>query len=169
MTYLIWLLRIIHIGAGVFWVGSALMMMFFVGPTVGATGDAGQRFLSHLMIHRKISARISAAAGASVLAGAILYWIDSQGFQSAWMKSGAGIGFTIGAVFAVVGFVFGILVGRTNQAITQLSAQIQGQPSAEQMARMQAIRKQQGTYSMLSAAGLILAVIFMAIARYLHF
>jgi uncharacterized membrane protein len=167
MTYLIWLLRIIHIGAGMFWVGSSLTMMFFVGPTVGATGDAGQRFLNHIMTNRKISARISAAAGSSVLAGAILYWIDSQGFTSPWMRSGAGTGFTIGALFAVVGLVFGILVGRTNKAMAQLGMQMQGgQPSPEQSAQMQAIRKQLATYSSISAIGLVLAVIFMAIARY---
>jgi uncharacterized membrane protein len=169
MTYVIWLLRIIHIGAGVFWVGSSLTMMFFVGPTVGATGDAGQKFLGYLMNNRKISARISAAAGASVLAGAILYWIDSQGFTSAWVKSGAGTGFTIGALFAIVGFVFGIFVGRTNKALAQLGAQIQGKPSAEQTIQLQTIRKQQATYSTLSAIGLILAVVFMSVARYLHF
>ena len=169
MTYFIWLLRIIHIGAGVFWVGASLAMMFFVGPAVGATGDAGQKFLSHLMINRKISARISAAAGASVLAGAILYWIDSQGLTSAWMKSGAGIGFTIGALFAIVGLVFGILVGRGNKARAQIGSQMQGKPSAEQAAQLQSIQKQLGTYSMLSTIGLVLAVVFMAVARYLHF
>ncbi len=167
MTYFIWLLRIIHIGAGIFWVGGSLMMMFFVGPTVGATGEAGQRFLIHLMNNRKISARISAAAGSSVLAGAILYWIDSQGFTSPWMRSGAGTGFAIGAAFAIVGLVFGILVGRTNKAMAQLGMQMQGgQPSSQQSTQMQAVRKQLATYSTLSAIGLILAVIFMAIARY---
>jgi len=36
MIYLIWLLRIIHIVGGVFWVGGVLTMTFFIGPTVGA-------------------------------------------------------------------------------------------------------------------------------------
>jgi hypothetical protein len=82
------------------------------------------------------------------------------------MKSGAGMGFTIGAVFALVGFVFGILVGRTNKAMAQLGMQMQGKPSPEQLAQMKAIQKQQATYSTLSTIGLVLAVIFMAIARY---
>jgi hypothetical protein len=142
------------------------MSFFFIGPTVGATGEAGQKFMSHLINNRKISSRIAAAAGSSILAGAILYWIDSQGFTSPWMRSGAGTGFTIGAVFALVGFVFGILVGRTNKAMAQLSMQMQGKPSAEQLAQMKAIQKQQATYSTLSTIGLVLAVIFMAIARY---
>lgn len=169
MTYFIWLLRILHIGAGVFWIGSSMTAFFFLGPTVGATGEAGQKFMGHLINNMKLSNRIAAAAGTTILAGAILYGIDSQGFSSSWMKSGAGIGFTIGAVFALIGFAAGMLVGRMNKAMAQLGAQIQGKPTPDQMTRMQAIQKQLATYSKISAPALILAVIFMSIARYLHF
>ncbi len=166
MTYFIWLLRIIHIVGGVFWVGGSLVMTFFVGPTIGATADAGQKFVGHLMNNLKFSNRMAAASGSTILAGFILYWIDSQGFSSPWMSSGAGRGFGIGAGFALVGFVFGMLVGRTTKAMAQLGAQMQGKPSMEQLSQMQAIRKQQGTYSIISTATLVLSVIFMAIARY---
>jgi hypothetical protein len=167
MTYLIWLLRIIHIVAGVFWVGGTLIMTFFIGPTVGATAEAGQRFVGHLMNELKFSSRMSIAAGSSVLAGFILYWIDSQGFTSAWMSSGAGRGFGIGAGFALIGFVFGILIGRTTKTMAQVGAQIQGRPSPDQMNQLQALRRKQATYSMIAASALVLATIFMAIARYL--
>lgn len=167
MTYFIWLLRIIHIVGGVFWVGGALIMTFFIVPTIGATSEAGQKFVAHLMNNLKFSNRMSAAAGSTVLAGAILYWIDSQGLTSPWMKSGAGIGFTIGAVFALIGLVTGMLMGRSTKAMAGLGGKMQGQPSPEQLSQMQAIRKQQATYSTITAVALILAVIFMAIARYL--
>jgi uncharacterized membrane protein len=169
MIYFIWLLRIIHIGAGVFWVGGVLTMTFFVAPTVGATAESGQKFVGHLMNNMKFSARMSGAAGLTILAGFILYWIDSDGFTSAWMRSGAGIGFGIGAGFALIGFIFGILLGRKMKAMAQLGAQLSqlGTPSAEQMSQMQALRKQQTTYSNISAVTLILAVIFMSVARYL--
>jgi hypothetical protein len=61
------------------------------------------------------------------------------------------------------------MIGRTTKAMAQLGAQMQGKPSAGQLTQMQSIRKQQATYSNISAAALILAVIFMAIARYLVF
>ncbi len=168
MTYFIWLLRIIHIVGGIFWVGGTLTMAFFIGPTVGATAEAGQKFVGHLMNNLKFSNRMSAAAGLTLLAGATLYWIDSQGLSSAWMNSGAGRGFGIGAAFAIVGFVFGILIGRTTKAMADLGAKMQGKPSPDQLTQMQAIRKQQATYSMISAVSLILAVTFMAVARYLR-
>lgn len=169
MTYFIWLLRILHIGAGVFWVGGSIVAMFFLAPTVGATGEAGQKLMGYLVNNMKFSARLSAAAGMSVLAGAILYWIDSQGLSSSWMKSGAGVGFTIGAVFGLIGFVFGIMVGRMNKAMAQLSGRIQGKPTAEQITQLRTIQKQLATYSKITGPALILAVIFMSIARYFHF
>jgi uncharacterized membrane protein len=169
MTYLIWLLRIIHIVGGVIWVGGTLIMTFFIGPTVSATDEAGQRFVGHLMNNLKFSNRMAAASGATVLAGVILYWIDSQGFTSAWMTSGAGRGFGIGAAFALIGFVYGMLIGRTTKAMAQLGAQMQGNPSSAQLAQLQTIRKQQATYSIISTVTLLLSVIFMSIARYLQF
>ncbi len=167
--YLIIALRIIHIFAGIFWVGAALMTTFFIKPTIDATAEAGQKFVGHLMNNLKLSNRIASAAGLSILAGAALFWIDSDGFTSAWMSSGAGRGFGIGAAFALVGFAFGIFVGRTMKAMAQLGGQFQGKPSSEQMTQMQSLRKNQAIYSNISTACLILAVIFMAIARYFVF
>jgi uncharacterized membrane protein len=171
MNYLVLLLRILHIGAGVFWVGGVLIMTFFVSPTVGATAESGQKFVVHLMNNVKFSARMSAAAGLTILAGFLLYWIDSDGFSSAWMRSGPGIGFGIGAVFALVGFIYGILLGRTMKAMAQAGARLSqgGPPSSEQMAQMQSLRNQQVSYSKISAITLILSVVLMAIARYLVF
>lgn len=169
MTYFIWLLRIVHIVAGVFWVGGTLMMAFFIGPAVGATAEAGQKVLGHLVGNMKFNNRMSAAAGLTILAGFILYWIDSNGFTSAWMRSGAGLGFGIGAGFALIGFIFGILIGRTAKAMAELGAGFQGGPSAEQMAQMQSLAKRQASYANMSAVMLIIAVVFMSIARYIVF
>jgi uncharacterized membrane protein len=166
MIYLIWLLRIVHIVGGVIWVGGTLTMTFFIGPTIAATADAGQKFVAHLMNNLKFSNRMSAAAGSTVLAGIILYGLDARA-GAAWQRSGFAIGLSIGAGFAIIGFIFGILIGRTTKAMAQLGAQFQGKPTNEQMAQMQSIRKQQATYSNISAIALILAVVFMATARYL--
>jgi uncharacterized membrane protein len=168
MIYLIWLLRIIHIVSGVIWVGGSLIMTFFVGPTVGATGEAGQKFVGHLNNNLKFSNRMATAAGLTILAGLILFWLDARAGE-AWLRSSFATGLGIGAAFAIIGFVFGILVGRTAKAMAQLGAQMQGKPSPVQLTQMQAIQKRLATFSMISAVSLILATIFMAIARYLQF
>lgn len=166
MIYLIWLLRIIHIVGGVFWVGGSLVMTFFVIPSIGAMGESSQKFVGHLMNNLKFSSRMAAASGLTVLAGAILFGLDARA-GAAWARSSFAIGLSIGAGFALIGFVLGILVGRSSQAMAQLGAQFPGKPTAEQLAQMQTIQKQQATYSTLSTVTLVLAVVFMAIARYL--
>ena len=168
MDYYFLFLRIVHILGGVFWVGGSLMMTFFIGPTAGATAEAGQKFVAHLMNNLKFSQRMSAAAGLTVLAGVLLYLRDA-GSSSHWVSTSAGRGFGIGAVFGLIGFVYGIMVGRTMKAMAQLGAQFQGKPSDEQMAQMQALRKKQATYSNISVATLIIAVILMSISHYLIF
>jgi len=166
MIYLIWLLRIIHIGAGVFWVGGTLIMTFFVIPASGATGESGQKFIGHLMNNLKFSNRMSAAAGLTILAGLILFGLDARA-GAPWLRSSFAMGLGIGAVFAIIGMIFGIMMGRTTKAMAQLGAQVQGKPSPDQLTQMQSIRNQQATYSRISVTALILATIFMAIARYL--
>jgi uncharacterized membrane protein len=161
--YLVWLLRIIHIVGGVIWVGGTLIMTFFVGPTLGATGEAGQKFVAHMMNNLKFSNRMAIASGSTVLAGFLLYFRGG----SALMESRFGIGLGIGAVFALIGFVAGMMIGRTIKAMAQLGAQMQGKPSPDQLAQMQALQKRQRTVSMVSTVSVILATVFMAIARYL--
>jgi uncharacterized membrane protein len=166
MIYLIWLLRIIHIVAGVLWVGGTLIMTFFIVPTVGATAEAGQKFVGHLMNNLKFSNRMSAAAGSTILAGLILFGLDARA-GATWLRSSFAMGLSIGAVFAVVGFISGIMIGRTTKEMAQLGAQMQERPTPDQLTQMQVIRKRQATFSTISATTLLLAVVFMAIARYL--
>jgi uncharacterized membrane protein len=169
MTYFIWLLRIVHIVAGAFWFGGVIMMTFFVGPTVREMGEAGPKFVALLVRNRKFTVWMSIAAGLTALAGAILYWIDSAGFTSEWMKGGAGTGFGIGAFFGIIGFAAGILIGRTTNALVNLGGQIQGKPTPEQLTQLQSLQKQQMTFSMTGSVTLLLSLIFMSIARYFVF
>jgi len=169
MDFLVIVLRILHIISGVLWVGAGLIMFFFIGPTLGATAEAGQKFAQHLMTQTRFTAVVTVSAILTVLAGFVLYWIDSGGLTSAWMHSGAGLGFGIGAFFGLIGFVFGMMVGNSNGALAKLGTQIQGKPTPEQMSQIGALRKRLSVVSPINAYSLILALLFMAIARYLHF
>lgn len=164
--YLIWILRIVHIVAGVFWVGSALFMTVFVAPAVGALGEPGQKFVGHLMNNLKFSNRIAMASGLTILAGAILFGLDARAGE-AWLQSSFATGLGIGAAFALVGFVFGILVGRLTTNMIQLGSRFQGKPSAEQMTQFQGMQNRLKTYSIVNVISLLLATVFMSIARYL--
>ena len=169
MYTLVIVLRVLHIMGGVFWVGGALATNFFVGPTIGATGDAGKQFAGYLMSKTRFTAAMTGGALVTVIAGFLLYGIDSAWFTSAWQSSGPGIGFSIGALFALVGLVTGIMNGNNNRAMGQIGAQIQGKPTEEQAAKLGAIRKRQAWVVPVNSYSLLLAVFFMAIARYLRF
>jgi uncharacterized membrane protein len=169
MNILMVILRFVHVSAGVFWGGGALFMEFFVSPTIAATHEAGQAFAQHLSNKIRLHVFMSIAAGSTVLAGALLYWIDSDGFSSAWMKSGAGIGFGIGAVFGLVAFVFGFIFGRSTARLGEIGAQIKGKPTSEQITEIQAIQKRMKMVSPYHKIAMILAIVFMGTSRYLVF
>ena len=75
-----------------------------------------------------------ASAVLTVLAGAVLYWIDSGGFTSSWMKSGPGITFGVGAVFGFIALIYGAQVGQNNLKLARLGASLQGPPNEDQLA-----------------------------------
>ena len=172
MNLLVIILRLLHIISGVFWVGAALMLTFFISPTVGATKEAGQGFMRHFMGNTKFNLVMWTSAITAVVAGAILYWIDSNGFTSAWMSSGPGIGFGVAAVFAFLGLIVGIFQNKNSNALAKLGGQVQSQgtpPTPEQAARLGSLSKALATGGILNATFLILATVGMAIARYLRF
>jgi uncharacterized membrane protein len=165
MNYLIIFLRLVHILAGILWVGTAFVMTFYVAPTVGATGEAGQKFMQHFIGRTNIQRMMMASAGSSMLAGIFLIAVKPP----EWHSTSAGMGFEIGALFAIIGFIMGIMISRNTKAMTQLGAQIKGQPTPEQLAQLQARQKRQVSFSNVNMVALIIAVAFMATARYFTF
>ena len=169
MNYYLLFLRILHIGAGVFWVGSVLLLAFVINPALKETGESGQKFVDYLIKKKRFGTESAGAGAMAGIAGILLYWRDSQGFTSAWMHSSVGIGFGIGAGLALIGFIFGILTDRNMKAMLQLREQFQGAPTDEQVSQLQLLGKQQTTYLYICAATLTLALWVMASARYFVF
>lgn len=167
------LLRIIHIFAGVFWVGSVALVVFFVQPTAAALGPDAQKFMQHLIFRRRLTDIILGAAVLNIIAGLLLYWHVSGGLQVAWITSGAGIGFTVGALAALGAFSVGAFVSRP--AILRsgaMGAQIQaaGQPpSPEQLAELNQLQMKGATAGRWTLVLVAIALLFMATARYLRF
>jgi len=169
MNYYLLFLRIFHIGAGVFWVGSTLLLAFVITPALKETGESGQKFVDYLIKNKRFGTESAGAGVMAGIAGILLYWHDSQGLTSAWLHSSAGIGFGTGAGLALIAFIFGVLTDRKLKAMLQLREQIQDMPSDEQMSQLQVLGKQQSTYLYICAAALSLALWVMATARYFVF
>lgn len=159
-------LRLIHVTAGVLWVGPALVNTFFLVPSVAATGESGQILMTHLVGQARFSARVTLASYVTVLAGALLYWIDSRAFTPAWTTSGPGIGFGLGALAGIAGLGFGQVVGKSYAGIAAVAGQVQGTPNPAQHAALELACRRMTSAGRVSTVLLVAALACMATARY---
>ncbi|MBA3779998.1 MAG: hypothetical protein H0X16_12015 [Chloroflexi bacterium] len=166
------LLRVVHIGAGVFWVGGAFTFFLFVAPSAGALEPpATKRFMDEVVNNRRFPTAILIASTLTILAGALLYWRDSAGLSAAWITSPTGIGFTVGAVAAIVSWILGPLAIRpTITRLQELGDQVMEAhrpPTAEEAGTLAALNQRLRTVGIINLVLLGIAVLSMAVARYL--
>jgi len=171
--YLILFLRILHIVAGVLWVGGAAVNFLFVTPSVKATAPESGKFMQHLMGRRNFGAFMGLTSGLTVLAGALLYWNTSSGFQWTWIKSGPGIVFSIGAVIGVAIFLWGNLLIKPRadrmMALSREMSAAGGPPAPQQLAELHKIDGEMSFIERVDFVMLAVALIAMASARYWTF
>jgi len=164
------LLRLIHILAGIFWVGAILLIAGFLLPTVRATGREGGRFMQHLMQQRRLPIFLAIAMLLTVLSGFTLYARLVSATHGAWAGTPPGIAYGVGALASIIGAVVGMLVSgsaaRRMAAIGQRAGQ-QGGPSVEEQAEIERLQGRMVLGSRLVAGFLAVAAGAMAIARYL--
>ena len=107
----------------------------------------------------------------TVLAGAALYWRDSNGLDPDWLVSGPGIAFTIGGLAAIVALVGGfILIGPSiaeQAAVQKELAAGDGVPTAEQQARLERADGRMRLANRIDLPLILLAGLTMAVGRYL--
>jgi len=172
MNILMILLRLVHIGSGVFWAGAAVMIAGFIEPAVKDSGPEGGRFMQRLVRGQRLSTYMSIASLATALSGVVLYWPISGNFNMNWLISGPGLTLTIGSVAGLLAFAVGALVnGPTAKQISALGQEMQaagGPPNPSQLATMGALQARLRTAGIVDAALLGIAVAGMAIASYVR-
>ena len=169
-TYMV-VLRIVHILAGVFWVGAALTTFLFLQPTAREVGPAAGPFMAHLAGKKRLVDWVLRAAGLTILAGLLMYWRVSGGLDTDWIGSAEGIAVTVGALCGIAAFSLGLTVIRPSimatLAIGKAVAESGGPPSPEQGAQLQALQKRGHAVGQVIVPLLVVAVSGMAAARYL--
>ena len=103
------LLRLIHIGAGAFWVGSVFTFFLFVQPAAVAVGPEATKFTYQLLHHRRLPLVILGAAITTVLAGSLLLLITSNGLDPDLLFNESRLGYTVGGVAAILTLGVGAL------------------------------------------------------------
>ena len=166
-------LRVLHIGTGVFWVGTAWFFFAFVEPTTQAIGPAAGPFMHHVVRQRRVVRAVLTAATINVVVGLILYWRTSGGLDQAWLRSGTGIGFTFGAVCALAAWALGVsMLGPTIDKLDEVATAMGSAgrpPTPEEVGRFGALQHKLHRIGQVDVILLIGAVLGMASARYLTF
>lgn len=169
MDFLLVFMRLLHIVLGVFWVGTMLFNVFFLGPAMEDAGPDGAKVAAGLM-QRRFFAILPIAALLTVLSGGWLYWRASLGFEPAYMRSGPGMTYGTGALAAVIAFIIGAAVVRPAMMKAFALGQRVGASAPEArgalLAEAQALRVRAAQMSRLVAFLLIIAAAAMAIGRY---
>lgn len=171
MDVLMIALRLLHVVLGVFWAGTLFFVAWFLIPSVGEAGPDGAKMMQALQ-RRGMLNIVPVAALLTILSGLVLYWRVSGGFQPAWAGSALGMSLGIGAVAAIVAFIIGVFVMRAATlragALTQTVPQLTDASARDaRMAEIQGLRMRAATAARWVASLLLIAVVTMAVARYL--
>ena len=166
---MIFVLRLVHIISGVFWVGSVLFATVLLMPSVKGAGPSGAAIMKELG-QRKMPLWMMASAILTIAAGIWLIIIDSGGSPGVWMQSGAGRAFGFGGGLAIVTMIFGMAINAPTanrmSAVAAAVAKRGGPPTAEEAAELQRLQSRLMTAGVVVAVLLLVATGIMAVARY---
>lgn len=132
-------LKVLHVFAGVLWMGGAIMLVFFIAPAIRATAPAGGVVMGHLSAKLKLPTVLNIAAWLTTLCGLALFWRISGGLHSSFFASSTGVALTIGSIAGVLAFIGAVFIQLPrSKRIAKLSAEAGPDPSPEQASLIQA-------------------------------
>lgn len=163
-------LRLVHILAGLFWVGAMVTLTAFLVPAVRASGPGAGKVMIELMLKRKLRVWLTSAMGLTVLSGILMMWRLDVVTHHAWIRTGSGKTLMFGALAALIaGIAGGAVAGPANQRLATIGASVGaggGAPTADQQAEMARLQKRAGLGMRLTVIFVLVAAGAMAVARY---
>jgi uncharacterized membrane protein len=164
------ILRVIHIGSGMFWVGGVFSFFLFVQPAAVAIGPDTTRFTYQLLHHRRFSVALLSSGVVTVLAGIWLLIITSNGLNPDVLFSTSRLGFTIGGVVAILTLSLGGLYvfPRTVTVERTIGGMLADKrpPTPEEQATLARVGREARAAGWVVLVGLAVAVICMETASY---
>ena len=165
-------LRAVHVVCGVYWAGTMFFAATLLQPSVAETLSEGGGKVMGALMRRRFFEIIPAMAILTILSGIELYRRASGGFKPAWITTPTGLSLTIGALAALVAFTIGMSSLRpAAKRAGPLAQSAQGMPEGPekeaQLAQVQRLRRRTAVGGRLVAVLLFVAVLGMAVARYL--
>lgn len=162
-------LRIIHVLSGIFWVGSMIFVSRFLVPALGDVGPEGGKVMA-AVVRRRFMTAVPGAAILTILSGFRLYWHASTRLAGAFMRSGPGIAYSIGALAALIAFFMGMTITRPSMLksirLSQSAATAEAAEREKMMAEAQALRTRGVRAGEIITLLLVIAATAMAVGRY---
>jgi hypothetical protein len=163
-------LRLVHIVCGVFWVGFAVFVPFYLAPAMQDVGPDGGKVMVALQ-KRGLMTVLPVLALLTLLSGAWLYWRDSGGRLHQFAQTGFGMTLFLGAIAAIAAYTIGMTYSRP--AILKATALMQSAAGAASDEERGRIMQQVAVFRTRGANGtrivavlLVLATAAMALARF---
>jgi len=165
------LARFVHVVFGVAWAGALIFIGWFVLPTARATGPTGAAFVQHMVREGRLPVYLIVLMALTVLSGLSLFYLDFVAFGPAWVHTGPGRTFSLGATFAILTGLLGMFVNApTSTKLGAIGAAIQASgapPSAEQAAELGRLQNRLYRATQAAVVLILLAVTCMGVARYI--
>lgn len=169
MNIEILILRLLHIGTGVFWAGSLIYLAAFISPAVNAMGQEGGKFMQQLSRTNKLPVWMTAISFLNILTGVRLLWINIERGGTAWLTGHEGASFALGGLLGLGAFMIGMMVNRPAVSrmaeIGEAVAKAGGPPTPEQAQQLAFLRAKMQKGIRLVAWHLGATVVLMSAAR----
>ena len=163
-------LRFVHIVSGVCWAGGGFIFFLFVEPTAKALSPTGTQFVQYMVTKRRFSNFMVISSILTVLSGALLIWQVASGQWLGYMKTGPGLGFTLGSIAGVVVFFIGMFgVNPRALKLAKIGQEVQvagGPPTPEQGAELHKLDREMAVLSLADFVLVALSLGLMASARF---
>jgi hypothetical protein len=171
MDPLVTVLRLVHIGGGVYWAGTIFFFVTILQPAVQDLGPDGGKVMVKLF-ERGYLTILPIIATLTIASGFWLLWLFSAGFNATYMGSRLGIALSTGGLFATIAWIAGLLVMRpAAKRIWDIARELptitDEKERADRLAQMGRLRTRASTSGQIIFGLLVGAVALMAIARFL--
>ena len=173
MDWTMIVLKLVHVFGAAFWIGSIACLGMFVLPAVRAAGREGDRMFWKMGTATKFLKLMPVISGLTLLAGLILYWLDSGHMNPEWLLSKTGLVYGISGLFGIAaGMTGGAVTGRAANRLTDLLGAVEaagGHATPEQAAEIAATRDRLVAGVRITGRFLGLALLGMVVGRYVPF
>lgn len=164
-------LRLIHIIAGVFWGGAAMVAAWFILPAQRALGPSAMPFMNELMMRQRLRTFALSAMVLTILSGLTMYARMAMITHGMWARSTMGMVLGVGAITGLIaGGIGGGVVSTLGKKMMAIGAAMQaagGTPTETQRTEMQLLQAKMARAYRATAILLLITIAAMASARYL--